>query len=57
MRVRRVGRLIGDPAKQKTAKQIADEIGQAMARNLNYNVLKEEAELQTEKEKKAEKKN
>jgi hypothetical protein len=29
----------------KTAAQIADEIGQAMARNLNYNVMKEDAEV------------
>ena len=57
MRARKVGRLIGDPAKRKTAREIGDEIAQAMARNLNYNVLKEEAELQSEKGKKAEKKN
>lgn len=42
MRVRRVGRPIG-PA-TKTIDEIADSLGQAMARNLNYNVMKEDAE-------------
>ena len=33
-----------------TAQEKADRIGQAMARNLNHNVLKEEAEQQKAKQ-------
>lgn len=43
MRVRRVGRPIGTST--LTAEQIADRMGQAMARNLNHNVMKEDAEV------------
>ncbi len=53
MRVRKVGRPIGDLSKRKTAKEIGDEIAQAMVRNLNHNVLKEDVEQNAEQEKKA----
>ena len=51
MRVRRVGRPIGE--KTKTLEEMLDQIGQAMVRNLNHNVLKEDAEQKAEQEKKA----
>ena len=51
MRVRRVGRPIG--VSTKTAKEIGNEIAQAMVRNLNHNVLKKDAEQKAEQEKKA----
>ena len=49
MRVRRVGRPIG--VSTMTEQEKADRIGQAMARNLNHNVLKEDAEQKAEQEK------
>ena len=36
-----------------TAKEIGGKIAQAMVRNLNHNVLKEDAERKAEQEKKA----